>query len=385
MFDDQKLQSTDLFDVCQKLVNSLNLQITHLKKECTVQAKVIQQLKTLYSSSLCKNAKYCDAGHLYCKIQHNRYNYVNPNVQDQDQKPAVIVKDRMSIQEKNERLIIKKMSKKIDILQSRYGTPSNLQLIGSILVSSVDTISIKTWEETSPKKKPKSKAHCYYRVPVLYSVQKTKPIAMSGSLLSGGNDTVSILSRSIPENFETMIENDEYSDSDDPTYSNSVLDGNCCDDVFVSTDDNSDDPEFTMNENGHNPGFTAAEIGSPLANLAEKKQQVRVNSEKFVAAATSEVVAYTDQDQCRSDVDDMENTCNADQSSDKCLDAVSVYSHTDDPPLDSECFEDGPGDNAYFDDDVYDNSDGDGCDDFDDNEVDNDECYEDDYEESEDW
>ena len=101
MNDDQILQTADLFDVCQKLVNSLNLQITHLKNECTVQAKVIQQLKTLYSSSLSRNVKYCDAGHLYCKIQHKKYNYVNPNVQDQDRKSAVVAKDR----EKDRKLI----------------------------------------------------------------------------------------------------------------------------------------------------------------------------------------------------------------------------------------------------------------------------------------
>ena len=48
MNDDQQFRKPDLFDEAyQKLVSSLNLQILHLKNECTVQSKVIQQLKTL--------------------------------------------------------------------------------------------------------------------------------------------------------------------------------------------------------------------------------------------------------------------------------------------------------------------------------------------------
>ena len=56
----------------EKIVVSLNHQIVYLKMESAIQTKIIQQLKTLHSTSLQKNPSYCDAGHLRCKIDHKR-------------------------------------------------------------------------------------------------------------------------------------------------------------------------------------------------------------------------------------------------------------------------------------------------------------------------
>ena len=73
--------------LCEKLqhqVYSLNKYISFLKQECQIQGKIIEQLKTLHSSTLqLKTNGLCQAGHRYCKIQHDRFNFVSCRVRNQ--------------------------------------------------------------------------------------------------------------------------------------------------------------------------------------------------------------------------------------------------------------------------------------------------------------
>ena len=55
----------------QHQVYSLNQQISLLKQECSIQGKIIEQLKALHSSSLLlKTNSLCEAGHRDCEIEH---------------------------------------------------------------------------------------------------------------------------------------------------------------------------------------------------------------------------------------------------------------------------------------------------------------------------
>ena len=95
-----------------------------LYEETAIQSKVIDQYKTLLKSYTLpiKNRNHsvywCNLGHFNCKILHARFNLVrmtvNPVYHRVSRKPE-------SQQMKNEIVAVKRMSKKVDLLQAKYG------------------------------------------------------------------------------------------------------------------------------------------------------------------------------------------------------------------------------------------------------------------------
>ena len=133
--------------LCEQLqlqVSSLNLRIKFLTKESSIQSQVIQQLKTLHASTKTQMSNICcDAGHKRCKIQHKLYNYVNGCINTNTKLKLA----QMSPPIKSESLFYKKLSKKIDAIQYKYGAPSIYT--DKIFVASADTVFIKSQEVKS--------------------------------------------------------------------------------------------------------------------------------------------------------------------------------------------------------------------------------------------
>jgi len=151
-----------------------------LREESSVQRKVIGQLKILNQSLRVISKKphhfgknYCDLRHFRCKIIHSRFNFCMKNSQDgrdqstsrkvlhtrmdrsfggsSDCKSAISIKfstrmenvsnDGSSKCNPNDSLVIKRLSKNIEMLQANYGMPSCLK--GNILVASCDEILVQ--------------------------------------------------------------------------------------------------------------------------------------------------------------------------------------------------------------------------------------------------
>ena len=159
----------------EKEISYLSLQNSQLKKENCVQAKIIQQFKLLYASTLKLNSQItCDAGHHRCKIIHRRYNYVNSSVKDQDHLclPAKTVsKSEPAI---TDRSFYKKLSKNIDLLQYKYGSPTILN--NKVLVASAET------KYSPPGRLSKTVTRRFRNVPlVMYERRRMESIKSTNS------------------------------------------------------------------------------------------------------------------------------------------------------------------------------------------------------------
>ena len=125
----------------EKEIFSLNQKVYYLKKENCLQYEVIKHLKTMKTLPPVPPIK-CDYGHYKCKIDHSRYNFVNVCPKPDASKTLVPNRDFAVKKNESESLLIKKLSKKVDVIQSRYGFPSYLK--NFIMVASVDTIFIQS-------------------------------------------------------------------------------------------------------------------------------------------------------------------------------------------------------------------------------------------------
>ena len=146
--------------ILKKKLTSLNIQVALLKSECAVQSRIIQQLKMLHASSSKLKSWYCDAGHYLCKIDHRKYNFAN-GAQDQDLKFVSFTTTSVPRSLNDEKFAVKMLSKKIDLLQSKYGVISGQH--DKIMVASSDTIYI----EPKVMKKMNLQKGRYCKVPLI--------------------------------------------------------------------------------------------------------------------------------------------------------------------------------------------------------------------------
>ena len=116
--------------------SQLKKRISSLSQIIALQNKLIVELNgtcapySLYNS---RDDTDCDEGRRRCKIQHSKYNYRRPQFKEVEKSLFLAAKQ-------DETIFFKQMSKKIDITQSKYGTPS--RLYHKILVASDETITI---------------------------------------------------------------------------------------------------------------------------------------------------------------------------------------------------------------------------------------------------
>ena len=165
----------NLCDKLQNEVSSLKLKLSLLQKENFAQAMIIQQLKLLYRSTLQLNAKVCcDAGHYNRKIRHHMYNYVNRAVvKDQDPSSVMTIEKSPTVV-KNDVLFFKRLSKNIDLIQSKYGFPSSLS--SKIMIAAADVIHVEPKKHVELPRERKNTIR-YYRVPlVMYERRKLKTL-----------------------------------------------------------------------------------------------------------------------------------------------------------------------------------------------------------------
>jgi len=127
----------------QKTIDKLQIKADALVKESEAQRKLLSQYNDLLESLTLamkkKNhaAYYCDQGHFKCKIDHARYGLVRKveyPVRHKVSKPGSQLIE-------NECLNIKIMSKKVDLLQAKYGLPSSYR--HEVFVASSEYIRVE--------------------------------------------------------------------------------------------------------------------------------------------------------------------------------------------------------------------------------------------------
>ena len=108
-----------------------------LMKEVTLQSQMIRQLaqlfKTTYSSR--QQLKSCNYGHDNCKIDHDRFNFVKPEVE-----VAQFKSDALKINPLNssktaaaEHTFIARLANKVDRLQYKYGAPNETSQMANVI------------------------------------------------------------------------------------------------------------------------------------------------------------------------------------------------------------------------------------------------------------
>ena len=158
-----------LKSICAQLeqkIAMINLNNIYLKKESTIQRKIIDQLKVLHVSTL-KTTQWkitgkCAAGHYNCKIDHSKFNFVNQYANQTTVATPNLIK--------SESISIKRLSKQVDIIQAKYGMPCKLH--NTVMVASEDAILLKT--KTDQTGVTQSKKPHYCRVPLLMMVPRVR-------------------------------------------------------------------------------------------------------------------------------------------------------------------------------------------------------------------
>jgi len=104
---------------------STEKQLQFLAEEVSLHSKIIKQVVKLQASfkSLSRNFK-CSLGHIHCKIDHKRFNYVNSLAQQPHLKTdARKFKVKTTVSKSADTVFIARMVNKIDQVQFRYGIP----------------------------------------------------------------------------------------------------------------------------------------------------------------------------------------------------------------------------------------------------------------------
>ena len=130
-----------------------------LVKETCVQRRVIEQLKKLQTSTSHSNpTKFnpcediCDKGHMNCRINHAKFSLVrNPK---EPSEPTPNATKKITV-EKMDVLELKKLSRKVDLLQAKYGMPCGLNY--KTMVASADTIYAEEISSLFPQQECLSK------------------------------------------------------------------------------------------------------------------------------------------------------------------------------------------------------------------------------------
>jgi len=158
----------------QNQVHRLNLMVECLLQETTVQNKIISQLKLLHESQAkaLKKSKVCDRGHYGCQIVHARFNLINsPEKIPVSQN---LTSDVKTVYFKNEKSFFKVMSKKVDIIQAKYGMPTAFK--HKIMVASGEDIVVSDISKTgSPRKASSTQRMLWKFVPYIIVNNDRKP------------------------------------------------------------------------------------------------------------------------------------------------------------------------------------------------------------------
>ena len=107
-----------------------------LKEENVVQNRIIGQLKKLMLSNQTKPNRSCILGHKYCLVYHKRYNLVLTKLEDtRDNSKCVESESRENFKLSKDVAFMKKMTRRINALQSMYGVPAKcLELVSESLI-----------------------------------------------------------------------------------------------------------------------------------------------------------------------------------------------------------------------------------------------------------
>ena len=132
--------------ILKEKIQKLKKTAKFLLEESCIQSKVIGQLKQLNESRSSYIAKtkpnpgfYCNQGHFLCKIDHARYSWLNQAIEVATDGRNSGVKPLLN--QCDDRFHYKRLSKKIDQLQSKYGLPSCFR--NKLFVASSDTVLIQ--------------------------------------------------------------------------------------------------------------------------------------------------------------------------------------------------------------------------------------------------
>ena len=103
----------------QKEVRKENARKNYLMKETEIQRQIILQLKNLAKN---QTKPLCSLGHRWCGINHQKYNFVRSWPYDKpppskNKEIAMVNTCQLSAQK------IRKLCRKIDVMQSNYGLP----------------------------------------------------------------------------------------------------------------------------------------------------------------------------------------------------------------------------------------------------------------------
>ena len=164
----------------QAKVDNFQNMIALLKQETNIQSKVIGQLQDLLelNSSLPQNrnaSDFCDKKHFMCKINHGRFTWTNQSENRVDKKAFSVTSP---MPKKKKVFSFRRLSKRIDLLQAKYGMPSCQS--GSIMVASAESIHLESSHGLSSRIKPTKRGKPKRKKPCIVFV----PRPLSGPSLS---------------------------------------------------------------------------------------------------------------------------------------------------------------------------------------------------------
>ena len=227
----------NLIKELESQISSLSQRVGLLAMENAIQGKVIKQIRQLQESQQTKGVN-CSLGHTLCNIQHRKFNFVRKCTEytPVTKCDKVIIQTEASF--RDDTTFIKRLSKKIDILQAKFGVPSKLQ--DKVFVASLNNIYLESKKPEHSMQPKVRRNHRCGNVPLLMSVPKVtyvKPSRIPSSLLTmkskipilsydhfGNNETKLDLNANMEECGNSYS---EESDTSNASLIDNTLEGDC--------------------------------------------------------------------------------------------------------------------------------------------------------------
>ena len=218
------------------MLNELKLRISFLVNVIEAQNEVIKQFRNFHALPPIKNQGQCwSEGHRHCKINHDIYNYVSRKISSR----AFIPTDCRPPVQKDVAIDIKRLSKKVDIIQAKFGYPSNLRdkvFIGS---DTCVTIEAKTLNTAALKLKAPRRL---FRVPLVMMMPRAPRAKKSAKVKQEDGVSEQIHENTPASDTPYDADTDGYYDTADESNCSTDIDDSLSGDATV-TEDNQTVPE----------------------------------------------------------------------------------------------------------------------------------------------
>ena len=226
-----------------KLIEQLKLKISSLVNQINAQNGVIKQMNMPNLSPPIENINFCcSEGHRQCRINHSLYNYVNTKVSSHDPVPA---NSRPTVN-KAENFSIKRLSKKVDAIQAKFGLPSNLR--DKILITSETDIIVESKLNKSAVSNKFRTPRRYRHVPLLMMVPRPSRKKLNLLVKEKENSAKQECDETSSSNVSYDADIDgSYDSYDDESYASEDERPN------ITVIENTDDLEFKMQQEDQHP------------------------------------------------------------------------------------------------------------------------------------